>query len=94
MNAWPIVLVPAAAALLGLVVGRDVRLARATAVAGSGLTLLLAIVGWAGLGELPHTTAGPGLLPGPAVLRGGPRVSARSEPGPGTHPVPRPPQRP
>ena len=64
MNAWPVVLLPALAALAGLFLGRDDRLARAVAVGGSGLTLLLAGVAWIAQGELSVTSAGPGLRVG------------------------------
>ncbi|MFL6166220.1 MAG: NADH-quinone oxidoreductase subunit L [Ornithinibacter sp.] len=64
MNAWPIVLVPALAALLGLVVGRDDRLARGVAVGGSAVTLLLAGIGWVAQGDSPVVSAGPGLRAG------------------------------
>ncbi len=64
MNAWPIVLVPAFAALLGLGVGRDDRLARAVAVGGSAVTLLLAGTAWAVQGGSAVVSAGPGLRAG------------------------------
>ena len=68
MNAWPLVLLPAAAALLGFVVGRDDRLARAVAVGGSALTLLLAVVGWAVQGDRPAVSGGPGLEAGEVLV--------------------------
>ena len=68
MNAWPIVLVPAVAALIGLAVGRDDRLARLVAVAGSAVTLLLAVVGWAVQGKLPVISPGPGLRAGEVLV--------------------------
>ncbi|HET7820186.1 MAG TPA: NADH-quinone oxidoreductase subunit L [Ornithinibacter sp.] len=64
MNAWPLVLVPAVAAVVGFFVGRDDRFARAVAVGGGGLTLLLAVVAWAVQGEFPVISAGPGLHAG------------------------------
>ena len=64
MNAWPVVLVPALAALLGLVVGRDERLARGVAVGGGAVTLLLAGIGWVVQGGTATVSAGPGLRAG------------------------------
>ncbi len=68
MNAWPIVLVPAVAALLGLVVGRDERLARGVAVGGGAVTLLLAGIGWVAQGDTTVISAGPGLRAGDVVV--------------------------
>jgi NADH-quinone oxidoreductase subunit L len=64
VNPWPILLLPALAAVVGFFVGRDDRVARAVAVGGSGLTLLLAVVAWAVQGEAGVTGAGPGLHAG------------------------------
>ncbi|HET9020288.1 MAG TPA: proton-conducting transporter membrane subunit [Ornithinibacter sp.] len=60
MNPWPIVLVPAVAAVVGLLVGRDERLSRVVAVGASGVALLLTLLGWALAGD-PVAAAGPGL---------------------------------
>ncbi len=68
MNAWPLVLVPAVAAVLGFFVGRDDRLARGVAVGGSALTLLLATVAWVMQGESTVTSAGPGLHAGEVLV--------------------------
>ena len=67
MNPWPVVLVPALAALAGLAVGRDDRLARAVAVGGGGLALLLTVVGWA-------VTGGGVVVAGPSLDAGELRV--------------------
>jgi len=68
VNAWPLVLVPAVAAVLGFFVGRDDRLARGVAVGGSALTLLLATVAWVMQGESTVTSAGPGLHAGEVLV--------------------------
>ena len=68
MIAWPIVLVPALAALLGLVVGRDDRFARGVAVGGSVVTLLLAGIGWFVQGGSVIVSAGPGLSAGDVLV--------------------------
>jgi NADH-quinone oxidoreductase subunit L len=60
VNPWPVVLIPAVAAVVGLLVGRDERLSRAVAVGASGIVLLLTLVGWA-LAGAPVSAAGPGL---------------------------------
>ncbi|GAA4407522.1 NADH-quinone oxidoreductase subunit L [Fodinibacter luteus] len=64
MNPWPVVLLPALAALLGLALGRDRRLAQATAVGLGGATLVLAAVGWALAGTGALEAAGPALRAG------------------------------
>ena len=68
MNAWPLVLVPAVAAVLGFFVGRDDRLARGVAVGGGALTLLLATVAWVVQGEDTVTSTGPGLHAGEVLV--------------------------
>jgi NADH-quinone oxidoreductase subunit L len=68
VNAWPLVLVPAAAAVLGFFVGRDDRLARGVAVGGSALTLLLGVVAWVVQGEFPVISNGPGLHAGEVLV--------------------------
>ena len=60
MNAWPLVLVPAVAAVIGFFVGRDDRLARAVAVGGGGVTLLLAGHRLGGAGRAPGHLDRPG----------------------------------
>ena len=68
VNAWPLVLVPAVAAVLGFFVGRDDRLARAVAVGGGGVTLLLAVVAWVVQGERPGHLDRPGLHAGEVLV--------------------------
>jgi NADH-quinone oxidoreductase subunit L len=68
VNAWPLVLVPAVAAVFGFFVGRDDRLARWVAVGGGGATLLLAVVAWVVQGEFPVISTGPGLHAGEVLV--------------------------
>jgi NADH-quinone oxidoreductase subunit L len=68
VNAWPLVLVPAVAAVIGFFVGRDDRLARWVAVGGGGATLLLAVVAWVVQGEFPVISTGPGLHAGEVLV--------------------------
>jgi NADH-quinone oxidoreductase subunit L len=68
VNAWPIVLVPAAAAVLGFFVGRDDRLARGVAVGGGALTLLLGVAAWVVQDEFPVISTGPGLHAGEVLV--------------------------
>ncbi len=64
MNPWLVLAMPAAAALVGLVVSRDAALSRAVAICGGGLTLLAGAVGWL-------TVTGPYAQPGPGLDTGG-----------------------
>ena len=61
MSPWLLVLVPALAAVLGVAVGRDDRVARGVAVGASSLMLLLAVVGWAVAGRSDVVTVGAAL---------------------------------
>ncbi|NHA68068.1 NADH-quinone oxidoreductase subunit 5 family protein [Phycicoccus flavus] len=63
MTPWVLVGVPALAALVGLAVRADDRVARFAAVAPGGFTLLVAVVGWAEA-DGSTLTEGPGLRAG------------------------------
>ena len=79
MIPWLLVLVPAAAAALGLLVRGDDRLARATALVSGTFVLLAATVGWATTSAVV-LVAGPGLDAGalevPLELLSGPTRAA------------------
>jgi NADH-quinone oxidoreductase subunit L len=60
VSPWALVLPPALAALAGLAVRRDDRLARVVAVGMAAVVLLVALVAWA-LSDGPASAAGPGL---------------------------------
>ncbi|MGL5928142.1 MAG: hypothetical protein ACRCY8_04325, partial [Dermatophilaceae bacterium] len=64
MTPWPLVLLPAVAAAAGLVARRRPAAARGVALAASGLTLGLAVLGWA-------LTDGVSEYGGPALAAGG-----------------------
>jgi NADH-quinone oxidoreductase subunit L len=76
---WVLVLVPAAAAALGLLLHDDDRLARATALVASAFVLLAATVGWATTPDVV-SVPGPGLDAGslevPLELLSGPTRGA------------------
>ncbi|MGL4176544.1 MAG: NADH-quinone oxidoreductase subunit 5 family protein [Dermatophilaceae bacterium] len=64
MTPWPLVLLPAVAAVVGLAMRERPAAARAVALAASGLTLGLAVLGWA-------LTDGVSEYGGPALAAGG-----------------------
>ncbi|MGL4743033.1 MAG: NADH-quinone oxidoreductase subunit 5 family protein [Dermatophilaceae bacterium] len=64
MTPWPLVVLPAAAAIAGLAVRGRPATSRAVALASSGLILALAVVGWAVTDVMSE-------YPGPALAAGG-----------------------
>jgi NADH-quinone oxidoreductase subunit L len=63
VNPWLLVLVPAVAAVLGVAVRREERIARVVAVGTGGVTLLAVLVAWIGQSGT-EIGAGPGLAAG------------------------------
>ena len=79
MNPWPLVLIPALAAGVGLAVRRDDRIAKAVAVGAGAAALLVAVAGWAVTDGVVRAD-GPGLAAGgldvPLELLSGPTRAA------------------
>jgi NADH-quinone oxidoreductase subunit L len=67
VNPWPLLAVLVFAAVLGLLVRRDDRLARLVGVGGSSVALLIAVVSWVTTDEVARV-AGPGLDTGGLVV--------------------------
>lgn len=63
MNPWLVLVMPAVAAVVGLIVRRDDALSRAVGICGGGLTLLAAGAGWVAV-TVPYSQPGPGLAAG------------------------------